>query len=724
MTTTTVGQDPSPTTTIGSSNRDVRIACLIPSATSICLALGLRDCLVGVTHECDLPEEVRNGSKNNNIRVLTKNGLTVDTQGEIHQAVQDSVRTNNACSTNNGKEDDIPSLYPLVLEELEKADPTVVLTQDLCSVCAPTVEDVRNILFSSSSSSKPNEITIVSLQPMNLTQVAENFVTVANACGVLERGLQLQNEWLSQFEKLQQTIQQHLPVGVPKPNMLVLEWLDPPFDGGHWTYQMMEYACIDMAYPKQTPKSNALTWQRVHDIDPQVLVVGCCGFDLSRNLRDALAHERNFQSLRAFQTKQIYVCDGNQYIAQPGPALLQGTVLLAKCAYQNQPDVLRAIEQLDFRRIEGVPANTDDGWRVVDFTTSEESSSSSSPPPTTQSSNNNVLCHGAITDMEDIAIVEEDGFSQVHKTACDNGETTYTDPETGYSVFTELAHQQRGYCCGSGCRHCPYNHANVKDKNKTSRIQQPAILYTATSESFFSVTRKGTNTLKVLFFSGGKDSFLTIRALVKECHKKEQFGLILLTTFDATERKVAHQDVSIDDIVRQARHLDITLVGVPLRRASGERYIDRIQKGITLIQETFASETSTTTRRRTESIISSLVFGDLHLESIKSWRDKTIGGAPLLSSYTLEYPLWKTPYDDLLNDLEDSTVPCRISASTIEQVRVGTMFDRSFYNWVVQTQNKTQEGITTFVDGFGECGEFHSLAEVWHVDRDTALGIV
>ena len=416
----------------------------------------------------------------------------------------------------------------------------------------------------------------------------------------------------------------------PTSSLLLLEWLDPPFDGGHWIPEMIIHAGTQTAMPKVVEKSHSISWESINEIDPNVLVVACCGFDLMRNVRDARSANHYFLSLSAYSQNNIYAADGNTYFACPGPNLIGGTAILARCAYQDQPAVLKAIDELGASS-SGTVLDSCSGWQRVDF---EE---------------------GDIHDVEDL--IKHD-FSSVHDQACTAGELTYVDPETGYSVMTEVAHKKRGSCCGSGCRHCPFNHENVKDKS--SRIQQPAVMYKGESE-LFSVTKY--KTIKVLFFSGGKDSFLTLRAQVRK-YKEHPFGLVLLTTFDAQTRVIAHQDVHIDEVLRQARHLDITLVGIPMHRASRDPYVDRICRGIEVIQSKYGSK------------VSALVFGDLHLAHIKSWRDKELGAL----GFELQYPLWKVPYPVLWNDLEKSQVRFKVSATTNDGLSVGTIYTRQLHD--------------------------------------------
>jgi ATP-binding cassette subfamily B (MDR/TAP) protein 1 len=239
---------------------------------------------------------------------------------------------------------------------------------------------------------------------------------------------------------------------------------------------------------------------------------------------------------------------------------------------------------------------------------------------------------------------------------------------------------------------------------KGQKIQQPAILYTATENSFFSVTRYPHN-VKVLFDSGGKDSFLAIRAMVREAQRHQQhhpFALVLLTTFDAESRIIAHQDISIDIIIQQAQHLDISLIGVPMHRGSSESYVERVRRGIQIIEVQYSNISAK---------VSSLVFGDLHLEHIKGWRDQELG--PL--GYELLYPLFCVPYNELIQDLEASNVPCTVTSSTVPSVKAGDVYDSAF-------RRRLSEQSPT-VDTFGENGEFHTVAEVWKIDRNSALGL-
>jgi diphthamide synthase (EF-2-diphthine--ammonia ligase)/ABC-type hemin transport system substrate-binding protein len=625
------------------------------------LALGLSSNIVGVTHECDV-EAVRaaTGDNNNNresIRILTKNGLNVTAQGDIHQAVAENWKERAKAL------EDVPSLYPIVRSEWDKAAPTLVLTQDLCAVCAPSTQEILRLMDDDS------DVTIVSLKPTSLQHVADSFVTVASACGVQERGQKLRDKFLEDLDQLHAAIDNSRDKGKPKPTLLLLEWLDPPFDGGHWIPQMMERAGVEAALPKVTEKSQQITWASVAETDADVIVVACCGFNLDRNIEDALMAQKHLSTLAAYETNSIYASNGNIYFARPGPDLLGGTAILARCAYQNQPKVLQAIDDLSsLLLLSPCVSKSKTGWQRVNFPVND------------------------IDEIED-TVPHDFDFSVRHEKACAAGNLTYEDPETGYTVMTEIAHKRRGKCCGSGCRHCPYAHENVKDKG--SRIQQPAFLHKGESKLF---STKNHDQIKVLFDSGGKDSFLAIRALVRQYYDKCPFGLVLLTTFDATSRIIAHQDIHVDNVIRQARHLDISLLGIPMHRASQETYVDRIRRGLNVIQAECG----------TSSEISALVFGDLHLEHVKGWRDKELGKLGI----ALEYPLFNVPYPTLMDDLMKSQVTCELTSSMVGALSVGLVFNRNLLNELPDN-----------VDGFGENGEFHTIAQVWDTERNVALGL-
>ena len=264
-------------------------------------------------------------------------------------------------------------------------------------------------------------------------------------------------------------------------------------------------------------------------------------------------------------------------------------------------------------------------------------------------------------------------WRKAHRQALKNRESFYIDPQTGFHVFTEIGLRQRGHCCGSGCRHCPYQHESMSLPDRAARGQQPSWLTDAPPPDA---------PVDLLFWSGGKDSFLTLRTLGREA----RHPVVLLTTFDVGTRIVAHQEIGIDSVIRQAEHLGLPLLGVPLH--SGETYMDRIRQACGLVPG-----------------IARLVFGDLHLVHIREWRSVAFKDFAAERGTSLHFPLWGVPYETLIDDLEASGVTCEVSAVTELAegvVAVGQRFDRAM-------MARLPRGI----DAFGENGEFHTLVKVW-----------
>ena len=262
---------------------------------------------------------------------------------------------------------------------------------------------------------------------------------------------------------------------------------------------------------------------------------------------------------------------------------------------------------------------------------------------------------------------------KAHRRALTDGKSFYIDPETGFHVFTEIGLRRRGHCCGSGCRHCPYQHESMTLPDRAARGQQP---------SWLTAEPPPEAPVDLLFWSGGKDSFLALRTLRREA----AHPIVLLTTFDAGSRIVAHQEICIDLVIRQAEHLRLPLVGVPLH--PGERYMDRVRPACEVVPR-----------------IARLVFGDLHLLHIREWRSVSFRELAAERRASLHFPLWGVPYDTLIDDLEASGITCEVSAVTELAegvVTVGQRFDRAMMARLPGT-----------IDAFGENGEFHTLARVW-----------
>jgi len=642
---------------------NLRILSLLPSSTEIVGALGLANYLVGITHECDLCPDVDGLCQilASGVERVTLSRIdpTVLTQGEIDRTVRHSI--------SNGA-----SLYTLNEDAIRRLRPTVVLTQALCSVCAPDADEVAavcNRLGAEINDADGNAPKVVSLSPSGLDSVRESILTIAEVCGVPNEGKRLSQEFQKRLKHLTQ-ITKSSP-SIP-PTVLFLEWLDPPFDGGHWVPEQIQAAgglCISNSAQL---KSVQLTWDQIKQMDPDVILVGCCGMALKRNRTDALSWFRDrldptlTRALRAIRTQRIYALDGNRFFARPSPSLLEGAVLMAHCIHDGNSPLLNVLNS------EGFTASQEDAWARVSL-----------------ESDSKLKCKSEPTENSS---VKEMSVWQLHDLAVAQGALSYLDPNNGFHVFTSSGLLAKGRCCGGGCRHCPFAHENVG--NKAANIKQPAFLYVRQHHEI-----EHGKAYSVLFWSGGKDSFLALRAWVRQQYAsgvtkgKALNRLILLTTFSGESRIIAHQDVPIAEVIRQANALDLTLIGIPLYPDLD--YVEAIKTGLKLIVDRGAK-------------IDVLIFGDLHLEHIRKWREQELGNLGI----SLLFPIWHRPYKDLLEDLEASRVPCVVSACERSQTPesdsanpliVGEVFTRAVFD------RMTALGW----DAFGENGEFHTLARVW-----------
>lgn len=250
------------------------------------------------------------------------------------------------------------------------------------------------------------------------------------------------------------------------------------------------------------------------------------------------------------------------------------------------------------------------------------------------------------------------------------GHLHYTDPATGYRVFTALAHEERGTCCGCGCRHCPFGHDAVPAHKRGRKPRDPFIE---------GVLPAGA--CDVLSWSGGKDSYLALLELQREGLRP----VVLLTTFEDSTEVVAHQQVTVDDIRRQAQALGLPVLFVPL--FAGPTYTERLRLALA--------------RLHRHVDIARIAFGDLHLEHIRAWREAHV--APLAEEVgaTLHLPVWQVDYSVLEGILDASPATVWVSATTVPQVMVGQLYDARF-----------RAALPAKVDRFGECGEFHTLVEL------------
>lgn len=290
----------------------MRIVSLLPSATEICFSLGLGEQLVGVTHECDYPPEALAKPK------LTRSMLpeSLQTQPERSAAIDRHVRV----SVHQGS-----SLYALDSELLEQLAPDLIITQELCAVCAVSYDIVAG-----AAKRLRGDPRVISLEPATLDDVFGTIETVAQICGVSERATGVLARLRSRVAALRTTTN-----ALPRPRTLLLEWPDPPMNAGHWIPDIIELAGGEPMLANAGGNSQKLEWHAITQADPDVVFVAPCGYDLpaARSaIRELDAHSA-WRALRAVREGRVFAIDGNAYVSRPGPRLVESAEILARALH-------------------------------------------------------------------------------------------------------------------------------------------------------------------------------------------------------------------------------------------------------------------------------------------------------------------------------------------------------------------------------------------------------
>lgn len=288
---------------------EMRVVSLLPSATEILFAIGAGDQVVGVTHECDFPAEA-----------LTRPALTssllpaqLDAAG-IDRHVRASVHAGS-------------SLYGLDDAKLAALAPDLIVTQELCAVCAVSYEIVDRAVKRLPATIEGGT-RVVSLEPSSLEDVFSTIGFLGNLVDASEGAGRLVSELRERVDRLRQRV-----AGRPRERVLVLEWTDPPMSGGHWTPGLVELAGGEPVLADPGANSRVLSWDAIAAADPDVVIVAPCGYDLRKTL-SAIASlppdaSRAFTSLRALTTGRGYAMDGNAYVNRPGPRLVETAEIFA-----------------------------------------------------------------------------------------------------------------------------------------------------------------------------------------------------------------------------------------------------------------------------------------------------------------------------------------------------------------------------------------------------------
>lgn len=286
----------------------MRICSLLPAATEILFAIGAGPDVVGVTHECDYPPEAATRP------ALLRPRIDVDAEpGEIDRQVRECVE--------QGK-----SVYIVDDERLRQANPELIITQDLCHVCAASPDDLASVLAQWDGRPK-----MLSLTPERLADVWGNIRLLGDVTGLGANAETLAEQLESRVHAVGARMQ-----AANRLRVLCLEWLDPPFVAGHWVPEMVELAGGIPLLARAGVPSVALDWREVLNSAPDVIVLMPCGYGLERTLAEYARAKlpSGWWNLPAVRNGRVTVVDA-AYFSRPGPRLAEGTEILARIIHPN-----------------------------------------------------------------------------------------------------------------------------------------------------------------------------------------------------------------------------------------------------------------------------------------------------------------------------------------------------------------------------------------------------
>ncbi len=288
----------------------MRIVSLLPSATEIVFALGLGDELVGRTDECDFPPEAAD------VPVVTRTRLTAS-------AIDSRAIEARVTATLGAGE----SIYELDLDALARADPDLVITQRLCSVCAVSRDEVVDALTQLGSGA-----SVVSLDPESVEGIFNAISTVGAMAAAEDEALGLVELLRERLARIENRVLERRLDAAPARRVVCLEWLDPPFAAGHWVPEQVRRAGGWELLGTAAEPSLRTSWEQVREVDPEQLMLMPCGYDARRTAAEWARVDLPpwLGELRAVAQGEVYALDGSAFFSRPGPRIIDGIALLAE----------------------------------------------------------------------------------------------------------------------------------------------------------------------------------------------------------------------------------------------------------------------------------------------------------------------------------------------------------------------------------------------------------
>jgi iron complex transport system substrate-binding protein len=295
----------------------LRVASLLPSATEMVHFSGAGEALVGVTHECDYPPGVEKLPKLTSSKIEGHSMTSAEIDAAVHTLTDEG------------------SIYALDAELLERLAPDLIITQGLCEVCAVSMNLVEAAVCGMDDGPK-----ILSLNPTSLGDVLGDATRIGEALGLGEKTRARVAALEERLARVEGTV-----AGLPRPSVVCIEWLDPPFSAGHWVPEMVRLAGGEDLLAGPGEPSVRLRWDEVFEAGPEVLVLMPCGFDVERTAKEALVLRDlpGWDDLPAVREGRVWIVDANSYFSRPAPRLVEGVEILARIlhpeAFPDAPEI-------------------------------------------------------------------------------------------------------------------------------------------------------------------------------------------------------------------------------------------------------------------------------------------------------------------------------------------------------------------------------------------------
>ena len=296
----------------------MRIVSLVPNPTEIVCALGLGKALVGVSHDCDFPPEVQ-GKPVLSQAIVSPDARSAATDSRIREAVHSGT-----------------SVYHLDAGALARLNPDLILTQELCTVCAPSYTLVTN-----AAKLLDSDVKIVSLEPHRLHDVLDNIRLVGELTGTEPRARTLAAGLQDRIDRVAASTASAGANGrAPRPRVVCLEWMDPIYVAGHWVPEMVDAAGGLDVLGRPGEASRVVEWEEVVTARPEILVLMPCGYDIARTRAEmeTLTTRPGWRDLPAEQAGRVFLTDASSYFNRPGPRLVDGIEMLAAAIQGNVLD--------------------------------------------------------------------------------------------------------------------------------------------------------------------------------------------------------------------------------------------------------------------------------------------------------------------------------------------------------------------------------------------------